>query len=87
MSLSVFFALMVGSPSHPPHRVLTLSPTHPPTSQGPAPTHPPPPPVHGTVPGPRPGEPCLSNVYLAFTVHWKQPAWLHMLCPRVGPWT
>ena len=47
MLLSVFFALMVGSPSHPPHQVLTLSPTHPP-SQGPAPTHPPPPPGHGS---------------------------------------
>ena len=41
MLLSVFFALMVGSPTHPPLLALDLLPHHH-TGQCPAPTHPPP---------------------------------------------
>ena len=40
---SVFFALMVGSPTHPPHLARILFPPTHPTGQWPAPTHPPPP--------------------------------------------
>ena len=28
-----------------------------------------------------------SRICFAYIVYWKQPAWLHMPCPRVGAWT
>ena len=84
---SVFFALMVGSPTHPPLLALDLLP-HPPHRPVPCP-HPPPPPPPGRRmhPAPVPQYSQLCRLRFANTVYWKQPAWLHMPCPRVGAWT
>ena len=84
---SVFCALMVGSPTHPPLLAQVLFPPTHHTGQCPAPTHPPPPPDRGMHPAPVPQYRQPGRICLAYTVYWKQPAWLHMPCPRVGAWT
>ena len=76
---SVFFALMVGSPpTHPYWPRFYFRPPTTPASALPPPT----PPL-------RIAECALRLLHsaLAYTVYWKQPAWLHMPCPRVGAWT
>ena len=83
---SVFFALMVGSPTHPPLLAPDLLP-HPPHRPVPCPHPPTPPPDRGMHHAPVPQYRQPGHICLAFTVYWKQPAWLHMPCPRVGAWT
>ena len=85
---SVFFALMVGSATHPPHLTrIPFAPHTPPASALPPPT---PPPDHGSPPAPvsQYSQLCRCRCRCrSSTVYWKQPAWLHMPCPRVGAWT
>ena len=81
---SVFFALMVGFPTHPPHQTqILLAPPTPPASALP------PPPPTGSLIAPSTCAPVRPALPLPFcnTVYWKQSAWLHMPCPRVGAWT
>ena len=82
---SVFFALMVGSPTHPPHLTrIPFTPHTPPASALPPPT--PPTTTRITPSTCAPIQPALP-LPTCSTVYWKQPAWLHMPCSRVGAWT